>query len=143
MMNGWVSSTLLDPVTGAILVPCVFLLAGGLAKKLVCPDGWRFDHFFVGIEATLASISSVIIFMTDLPHSVADNGIYKVDGERMANLGLFLAATFAALLLIMAIHQSWDQRSDRPVARALILGCFCNGVGLGLLAGAVILAKGG
>jgi hypothetical protein len=76
----------------AVGVPIVFLLCGSVAKKLVRGVGWRRSDFFLGVEASLAAISSGLINIFDLvkvPIAQAES--------KIAATGGFLVITFFLL----------------------------------------------
>jgi hypothetical protein len=103
-----IPSLLAIPLFFGLGIPIIFLLAGALAKKLVRGGrGWEQADFFLGIEATLAAMSSGLVNIFDLVReaTLVSRGI---DNLRLAATGGFLTINFILLLALLSIHQDWQ-----------------------------------
>jgi hypothetical protein len=121
----------------AVSVPIVFLLAGGFAKKLVY-GGWKWEYFCLGVEGTLAAISSSLIQIAELTSKI------KVQG---AEIGIihgsvsFLAIALLLLLILLGLQQDWEKNKESWV-HTLLWGVVSNILGVGSLAVFLIWFKG-
>lgn len=124
-----------NPWIVGICVPLIFLVSGGFAKKLVRGTPWRADDFYFGVESTLSSMASGLVYIYDLakdPH---------VGPEKYTATTTFIVVSFFLLLLVIATHQTWESNPS-IVKRNLYLGVLCNIIGSGLMMAFVILVKG-
>src|SRR4051794_31114606 len=104
-------ATFSNPKLVAILVPAILLLAGALAKKLVRASGWMWQDFYLGIEFTLAAMSSGLVYIFDLVKVIA-----KAPGadlkDKLSYTALFLCVTFFLFLYVLGVHQDWEKAPD-------------------------------
>jgi len=127
----------------ALGIPTILLISGEMAKKLVRGTGWQRFDFFLGVEFTLASMSSALIHFFDLvkgdSNPASGTGIVM---PQVAATSTFVAIAFFLLLFVLATHQDWEKRNNNPTGQILWLGLMSNFVGAGLLATFVLLVKG-
>ena len=133
---------LASPAFFGLGVPTVFLLAGALAKKLVWrTGGWEAADFYLGIEATLAAMAAGFVNIFDLVR-VPSTLHQPIDGLRLAGTGGFLVVTFLLLLLLLSIHQDWENSRANPLRQKIWLGVVSNVIGLTLMGGFIVMIKG-
>lgn len=135
---------LTNPYFIAIGIPVILLLAGSFAKKLVRGPGWEAKDFFLGIESTLAAMTSALIFIFDIVKeiSIIKNPNSIIVTTKLSSSAGFIAICFLLLMWVMATHQNWEYRSDNPKLRIFWLGIICNLIGSGLIIAFVLLVKG-
>jgi hypothetical protein len=132
-----------NPYFIAISIPIVFLVSGALAKKIVRRNGWERSDFFLGVEFTLAAMSSQLIYIFDLV-DLGTGGSFTISHDLMkkfAATGIFLAFTFLILLFVLGMHQEWERRNNNPRGQIFWLGIVTNLLGAGLLVAFVLLVK--
>jgi hypothetical protein len=122
----------------AVGIPLVLIGSGALAKKLVRGSAWIASDFFLGVQLALAAMGSSLIFVSELAR-VADTQMVQ---SKLLVAGLFIAACFFLLFLVMAVHQDWEKRPQDSKGQMLWLGGLCNLIGVALLAGFVLFVKG-
>ncbi len=132
-----------NPYLVAVGIPLLLMLCGALAKKLVRGGGWKKSDFFLGVELSLASLGSAMVYFYDLQKlpSPAQQLSQNV-GDKIGATATFLAISFFLLLLVLSTHQDWESRVTNPRGQILMLGILSNGVGIGLFAVFVLLVKG-
>jgi hypothetical protein len=134
---------LTNPYLVAVGIPLLLMLCGALAKKLVRGGGWKLTDFFLGVELSLASLGSAMVYFYDLqklpmPGQPAVAGL----GDKIGATATFLAISFFLLLWVLSTHQDWETRTTNKKGQVLMLGLLSNGVGIALFAGFVLLVKG-
>ncbi|HEY3744257.1 MAG TPA: hypothetical protein VGL53_30650 [Bryobacteraceae bacterium] len=134
-------ATFSNPKLVAILVPAILLLAGALAKKLVRASGWMWQDFYLGIEFTLAALSSGLVYIFDLVKVIATKAPGADVRDKLSYTALFLCVTFFLFLYVLGVHQDWEKAPDATPKR-IRLGFVANFVGGGLLAAFILLIKG-
>ena len=93
--------------------------------------------------ATLAAMSSALIYVSDLVKLGSDNStIPKGLMNKFAATAAFIALAFFLLLWILSTHQDWQRRNNNPRGQIFWLGVIANIIGAGLLATFVLLVKG-
>jgi hypothetical protein len=50
----------------AVGIPFLLILLGAIARKLIRSTAWIRDDFFLGVDLSLAGISSGLIYISDL-----------------------------------------------------------------------------
>lgn len=140
---------LAHPATATLGVPLIFLISGAIAKKLIrkTDRGLKRQDFYLGVQATLASISSAFLYMFELVRQlqasvlsgiVVPAGLY---GGMVTTL-VFIAVAFPSLISVLSLHQDWEAAEhDTDPIQFKKLGLFANGIGLGLLAGFILFVK--
>lgn len=119
------------------------MASGAFAKKLVRGSSWERFDFFLGVEFTLAAMSSALIYVVDLVKLGSNNPtIPNVLMNKIAATTAFIALTFFLLLWILSMHQDWQKRNNNPRGQIFWLGIVANTIGAGLLATFVLLIKG-
>lgn len=133
-----------NPYIIALGIPIVLLASGALAKKLVRGSSWERFDFFLGIEFTLAAMSSALIYIFDLVKVGASvSNVSSADlMNKLAATASFIALTFFLLLWVLSTHQDWIKRNNNPRGQIVWLGIIANLVGAGLIATFVLLVKG-
>jgi hypothetical protein len=83
----------------AVVIPLILLFAGALGKKLVRGSPWIRQDFFLGVQATIASMSASLIYMFDIAKDISKqiSGGGSISSQSIANIvsnGSFLALSF-------------------------------------------------
>lgn len=136
----------------AILVPFLFLFCGSLAKKLSRGQGWQTRDFYLGIEFTLSGLSSATINIFDVIKTYSQN-IKQASQSQQALLsdqrsedltatGVYIATTICLLLVIMTIHQEFENKPNSTKQQIFWLCIFANFLGAGILAAFILQVKG-
>lgn len=134
---------LTNPYFIAIGIPIILLACGAFAKKLVRGSPWERFDFFLGVEFTLATMSSALIYVFDLVKlGLNSPSVSNTLMSKFAATAAFIALTFFLLLCVLATHQDWQLRNNNPNGQIFWLGVFANLIGAGLLATFVLLVKG-
>ena len=132
-----------NPYLIALGIPIVLLASGAFAKKLVRGSSWERFDFFLGVEFTLAAMSSALIYVFDLVKLGSNNPtIPNALMNKFAATAAFIALAFFLLLWILSTHQDWQRRNNNPRGQIFWLGVVANIIGAGLLATFVLLVKG-
>lgn len=132
-----------NPYIIAIVTPIILLFSGSLAKKLVRGSNWERFDFFLGVEFTLASMSSALIYFFELVHASNNSQINSTTVmNKIAATATFVAITFFLLLWVLSTHQDWQKRNNNPCGQIIWLGIIANLVGAGLLAAFILWVKG-
>lgn len=127
------------------------ILLGAIARKLIRSTPWVRDDFFLGVDLSLAGISSGLIYISDLLslkkvaagcttvgcRSLLSNTDLQI--ERDAG---FLVVALLMFLLVLALHQDDPGKTGNPRRQVLILGVLGNVIGVALLSGFILLVKG-
>ena len=50
----------------AVGIPFLLILLGAIARKLIRSTGWEREDFFLGVDLSIASISSALIYISEL-----------------------------------------------------------------------------
>ena len=136
-------SMLTNPYLMAIGIPIVLIVSGALAKKIVRGSRWRPADFFLGVELSLASMASALVYIADLSRlsivSIRQDPFLE---SKLAATATFIALCFFLLLWIVSTHQDWEKRSQNPKGQIIWLGGIANLIGAGLLAAFVLFVKG-
>jgi len=132
-----------NPYIIALGIPLILMISGALAKKLVRGSKWERFDFFLGVEFTLATMSSALIYIFDLVKlglqpSVGSSSLMN----KLAATASFIALTFFLLLWVLSTHQDWVKRNNNPRGQIIWLGIIANLIGAGLLAAFVLWVKG-
>lgn len=125
----------------ALGIPVILLISGSLAKKLARGSKWERFDFFLGVEFTLAALSSALIHIFDLVKNASMQSQLDVM-KNITTTAAFIAWTFFLLLIVLSTHQDWTKRNNNPRGQIIWLGIVANFVGAGLLAAFVIFVKG-
>lgn len=110
--------------------------------KLVRRTAWERHDFFLGIQLTLAALSSAFIQMFDLAKQ--KQAVQSASaGASGLTTAAFTAITLFLFLLVLSTHQDWDQAADKDKKKQIWqLGILCNFIGAGLLASFILWVKG-
>lgn len=130
-----------NPYLIALGIPVILLFSGAFAKKLVRGTNWQRSDFFLGVEFTLAAMSSALVNVFDLAKNGTPLGTASGSNRIVASTA-FLALCFFLLLWVLSVHQDWEQRSHNRGGQLFWLGVVANLVGAGLLAVFILLIKG-
>ena len=134
---------LTDKYVVAVGIPLILLFSGAAARKLVRGTPWQTEDFFLGVQFTLAAMSSALIHIVDVLRKQAGNPVPAsvAAPDRLIGGMTFLAVTFMLLLVVMSTHQDWNGRIESPRLRAFWLGAVANLIGAGLIAAFVLFVK--
>jgi NADH:ubiquinone oxidoreductase subunit 2 (subunit N) len=124
----------------SIVVPMLLLSAGSLAKKLTRGPGWRREDFYLGVEFTLAALSSSLLYVVELGSNYPTAP--SADFTKCVSAGVFSSLTFVLLLVVLSFHQDWEPAERRGRSQFLVLVVFCNFIGLALVAAFTLMIKG-
>jgi hypothetical protein len=131
------------PYLFAIGIPIIFIIIGGLAKKLVRGPGWDRKDFFLGIQSTLATISAQLVYLYDIvKDGITSNGLTVNSVQKLALSALSFLITIPVLFLVLILHQEWGQRNNNRKGQIVWLGIIANLIGAGLLVGFLLAIKG-
>jgi hypothetical protein len=139
-----------NPYFIALGIPFLLIVLGAIARKLI-RGRWVREDCFLGVELALASISSGLIYLSELitaKRTVAGCSTARcveilrtTDGRLLSDAG-YLGVAFLALLFILSIHQTDPDRPRKPLEEWLALGVVANGVGGVVLALFILVVKG-
>ncbi|HEX8244566.1 MAG TPA: hypothetical protein VF541_13765 [Longimicrobium sp.] len=135
----------------AVGIPFLLILLGAVAKKLIRSTAWVRDDFFLGVDLSLAGISSGLIYISDLLTTKAASigcstpicreFLATVD-ERLANDATYLSLALLLFLLVLAIHQDRARNPESAREQWLMLGLLGNAIGVALLTVFILVVKG-
>jgi hypothetical protein len=124
----------------ALIVPLALLFCGAFAKKLVRGTGWERKDFYLGVELTLAAMSSGMLYFFELVQPGPSGTSNTPSPEKITVTALFVIVCFFLLLLVLSMHQDWEKSTD--IKRQIgTLGVFSNGLGVGLVCSFALLVK--
>jgi len=137
---------LTNPYFVALVIPIVLLLAGAFGKKLVRGSPWIRKDFYLGVEFTMAALSSAFVYIFDMVKLIPLTNLtaeqQQVLHKGLISNGVFIVISFILLLVVLSIHQDCENNKSKPKEQFLILGFVSNFIGLGLIAGFIITVKG-
>lgn len=128
----------------ALIIPVVLLFCGAFAKKLVGASPWKREYFYLGVEFTLATLSSTLLYVFDIAKNITQGkppSLVSWD-QQLALTASFTAVTFFLLLVVLSIHQDWESKKQKRREQIIWLCIISNFIGAGLFAGFVLLVKG-
>ena len=131
---------LVHPYFVAVVIPVILLVCGAFARKLVRGTAWEKRDFYLGVEFTLAALSSALVNLFDLAKAMQQSSPPAVLSSQVAATAGFACVTFLILLWVLSTHQDWE-KSDRN-GQFLRLGILANIAGSGLLCAFVLIVKG-
>ena len=126
----------------ALIVPIVLLFCGAIAKKLVRGTGWVQKDFFLGVELTLAAMSSGLLYFFELVPFASIGSVTPPSPNKVAATALFVIVCFFLLLSILSTHQDWENKPSNTKGQFARLALFSNGVGASLMCAFSLLVKG-
>src|SRR3954449_5424319 len=110
---------LLNPYFVAVAIPFILLLCGAFARKLVRGTAWERRDFYLGVEFTLAALSSALVNLFDLAKEMQQSQSTTVTraiqqsqpatilSSQLAATAGFACVTFFILLWVLSAHQDW------------------------------------
>lgn len=103
-------------VTVGVGVPIVLAIVGILGKKLARGRGWRRADFYLGVEFTLAGVSTALASIFDLLLKPGRNPDV-IDGKLLLLnfLVAFLGMVF--FMLVISFHQDYEDQNNTGEAR--------------------------
>jgi hypothetical protein len=118
-------------------IPIALLAAGVLGRKIVRGKGWRASDWFLGVESSLAALTSAMINISDEAAKISDTTPFKAIKGTLAWNAVFIVLSLILFLFVLSTHQ--DHEKDDPdaeysTADICWLAGFSNVIGLGLLA---------
>ncbi len=136
-----------NPYTVAVGVPSILLFSGALAKKLVRGSEWERRDFFLGVEFTLAAMSSALVYLFDLAKdmnkAISDPSINSASTSiKLTVTAVFVAFTFFLLLWVLSTHQDWEKPGVNAKKQFWRLCILSNLIGSGLMAVFILVVKG-
>lgn len=135
---------LTNPFFIALVIPMALLFCGAFAKKLVKASPWKREYFFLGVEFTLAALSSALLYIFDIARDLSQ-GVQTAlipAYQRLTVTASYISITFCLLLVVLSIHQEWESKENKKREQIIWLCIICNLLGAGLIAGFVLLVKG-
>jgi len=126
----------------ALGIPLILILCGALAKKLVRGSPWQRTDFYLGVELSLSTMASAMVFLFDIAKEMTANSAQTNVGVKLGVSGSFIALCFFLLLWVLSTHQDWEKRPQNPSGQFIWLGVVTNLVGAGLMAAFVLFVKG-
>jgi hypothetical protein len=125
----------------ALGIPIIFIIMGGLAKKLVRGPGWDRKDFYLGIQTTLATISAQLVYMYDVVKAGISSPGSADNIQNLAYTALSFLITIPSLFIELILHQEFNQPKYNRRSQLVWLGIIANFIGAGILVG-FILIKG-
>jgi len=127
-----------------LTIPVLFLGFTGLTKSLIRRELF-WSNFYLGVDIALAAMANGIVNIVDEVHIAELAGYPREFGDRMVSTVILLVASFGALLVVMFIHQRWEEpaassANNRRWVRGIWLGLVSNAIG-GFVLGAFIYWK--
>lgn len=126
----------------AIFVPLLLFFCGAFAKKLVRGTTWERRDFFLGVELTLAAMSSGLIYFFELVKFTPNGIVGSPNPEKVAETAIFVALCFFLLFWVLSTHQDWEKVPPSTKGQFSRLVVFSNFVGAGLLCAFALIVKG-
>ena len=127
----------------AIGVPFILLLLGAVSRKLVRGHAWKRSDFYLGMDLSLAGISSGLIYISEiLSTKVHEAGCLtpaciefreSMDHKLLADAG-YIVIALLGFLIVLALHQDQERNTSDPKGQLIFLGILSNLVGVGMLA---------
>ena len=134
---------LINPYFIALGIPILLLASGAVAKKIIRGSSWQRHDFFLGVEFTLATMSSSLIYRFDLMKNISES---TENTESMLTkftaTAAFIALIIFLLLYVLSMHQDWQKKDNIPKGQIIRLGIIANVIGSGLLAFFILFVKG-
>jgi hypothetical protein len=135
----------------AVAIPFLLILLGAIARKLIRSTAWIRDDFYLGVDLSIAAISSALIFISELLTTKgaaigcatdACKAVLSTADERLLRDASFLAVALIFFLLVLALHQDEVRNTGNRRRQLLKLGVLSNVIGVALLSGFILLVKG-
>lgn len=129
-----------NPYIISLAIPLILLLTGAFAKKLVRGSQWIRSDFFLGVEFSLAALSSGLIYFFDIAKSASSS--IPINSNKLTIATAFVAVTFFLLLWILSTHQDWEKKNKNPRGQIWRLCILSNSIGYGLMVAFILVVKG-
>jgi hypothetical protein len=102
-------------------IPVVLIMLSASAEKLCRGQGWKWKYFYLGVDLTLAAMSSALVNLAaaELP------GGRSLPARASANSAMFLAGTLFLLFVLMGFQQDHGH-SDNPTRRQIFMLVFAS-----------------
>ena len=117
-------------------VPIFLLFTGAFTKKLVRATAWEKSDFFLGVEFTLAAMTSALIYFCENAKEAS------LTSDKLLATAAFLAITFGCFLFVLATHQQWEKPNVNKKSQFIQLGIISNLVGFTLICAFIFMIKG-
>jgi hypothetical protein len=146
-----IQTLLANQYTVAVVIPIILLLTGAFAKKLVRGSNWEIRDFFLGVEFTLAAMTSGLVYFFDLAKDIAKQATNEITTQvntasvvqnKLTIATAFVAVTFFLLLWVLSTHQDWERKTDDSKGQFWRLCIMSNLMGSGLMAAFILIVKG-
>lgn len=142
----WAAPTNVGLSYAALLFALLALLSAPLANRIV-RKRWKRQDFFRGVQITIGALLSALAYVFDLsgPTSIQQGiGPSRIPIFTRLNLAvLFAAVCLGILLVLVPVHQTWEENDAHPAAQALLLGLGTNAISIALVIALVIVVRGG
>jgi hypothetical protein len=101
-------------------IPILLILLSALAEKLTKGQGWRWQYFYLGVDLTLAALSTALVNLADI--QVSGKAAPAGAGAKSA---MFIAGALFLLFIVMCLHQDYGH-SENPSMREIVLLVFAS-----------------
>jgi hypothetical protein len=133
----------IPPWVPDLFIPIVILLVGALGNKLIRGEqGWKWEDFYLGPDLCLAALSTGLLKVLELVYrnpTDASQGNLLPEDELI--VVCVITVTLFLFLLVICFHHDAKQSVGATPKKEpwFLLGFFCNGLGLAMLASFLIL----
>ncbi|WP_292987951.1 hypothetical protein [Pantoea sp.] len=128
----------------AIGIPLLLILCGAIIKKLVRSTSWTRKDFYFGSELTLTALGAALLNLYDLANA-AKGKISSLKDNLLQLFSInagFVLFSLVILLVLVALHQDWENRTGNVTGQFLRLTVAGNLIGIFMFACFVIWVKG-
>jgi hypothetical protein len=134
---GWISDhgDVLQQYGAAFGIPFLLIMLSAFAEKLCKGQGWKWKYFYLGVDLTLAAMSSALVNLADaeLP------GNRALPAGASAKSAIFLAGTLFLLFILMGFQQDHGH-AEKPSGRQIFMLVFAsNFVASGVFFGFILM----
>jgi len=135
----------------AVGIPFLLIFLGAIARKLIRATAWEREDFFLGVDLSIAGISSGLIFIFEVVSKKAESigctteacrSFFATVDQKLLYDAEFLVAALIGFLIVLAIHQDQVRKTGNPRVKLLVLGVLGNMIGVLLLAWFILKVKG-
>jgi len=126
----------------ALAVPLILLFCGAFAKKLVRGTAWERKDFFLGVELTLAAMSSGMLYFFELVQPAHAAAPTPPSADKVIATAVFVVVCFFLLLLVLSTHQDWEKLPANTKGQFGRLAIMSNSIGIVLICSFALLVKG-
>lgn len=115
------NSDVIQQYAVAFGIPVSLILLSALAEKLTKGQGWKWKYFYLGVDLTLAAMSSALVNLADaqLP------GNRALPAGASAKSAMFLAGSLFLLFIVMGFQQDHGT-TENPTKRQIFMLVFAS-----------------